>query len=173
MLQNAVLDIDDAVLGIDELRSVKNTADLMSSSSGRPLDYEAYCSLLLAAAAADDEQYKPKKSKRQVFYNSTYPDDGNQGEYEHEDTFDMDYPASSLQAYATNFCSKTPMKSSAKMLRMSAEKSHSLDYNSKAIWDRLDDTAKAVILGYKNDEPSSLQPRVSYTGSSLSARPPT
>jgi hypothetical protein len=105
--------LQNAVLGIDELRSIKNTADLMSTSSGRPLDYEAHCSLLLAAAAAYDEQYKPKKSKRQAFYHTTYPDDGDQGEYENEDTFDIDYPASSLLAYATNFRSKTSMRSSA------------------------------------------------------------
>jgi hypothetical protein len=38
--------LQNAVLGIDELRHVKNTADLMSTSSGHPLGYDEYCSLL-------------------------------------------------------------------------------------------------------------------------------
>jgi hypothetical protein len=111
MLQNAVLDID-------ELQHFKNTADLMSTSCGHPLGYDEYCSLLLVAAVSHDEQYKPKKTKRQVFFHDTHNDDDIQGD--EEDQYDTDYPPSSLQAFATNFRNKPPMNSNAPTSRMSA-----------------------------------------------------
>jgi hypothetical protein len=73
--------LQNAVLGIDELQQ-GNTADFMSTSSGNPLGYDEYCSLLLAAAVSHDEQYKPKKTKWQVFYHDTHNDEDIQGEDE-------------------------------------------------------------------------------------------
>jgi hypothetical protein len=55
---------------------------------------------------------------------------------------------------------------------MSAEKWHSLDDKSKAIWDRQDEQAKSIILGYSNDPQHSLKPRVSFNGPPSSNRPP-
>jgi hypothetical protein len=75
MLQNAAVDID-------EFQHVKNTADLMPTSSGHPLGYDKYCSLLLAAAVSHDEKCKPKKTKRQVFHHATHNDDDIQGDEE-------------------------------------------------------------------------------------------
>jgi hypothetical protein len=129
--------LQNAVLGIDELRHVENTADLLSTSSGNPLGYDEYCSLLLAGAVSQDEQYKPKKS--------SHNNDDIQSE--NEDQYEIDYPASSLQAFATSFCNRPPMQSNAPKSRMSAEKWHSLDDKSKATWDRLGEKVKSIILG--------------------------
>jgi hypothetical protein len=64
------------------------------------------------------------------------------------------------------------MRSTAPKIRMSANKWHSLDDKSKDIWDQLDEKAKSIILGYSNDHKSSLNPRISYNGSSYSNRSP-
>jgi hypothetical protein len=52
--------LQKSIHGINELRQVKNSADLMATQSGNPLTCDEYCSLLLAAAAAAYyEQFKP------------------------------------------------------------------------------------------------------------------
>jgi hypothetical protein len=161
--------LQNAVHGIDELRQVKNTADLMSTNSGLPLGYESYCSLLLAAAVSHDEQYKPKKTKRQVFYHDMNHDDNEN--ISDPDPFDIDYPVSSIQAFATNFRNRHPPKPTAPKVRMSAEKWHNLDENSKAIWDRLDDKAKATILGYNNDQQPPMNRRFPTSNHPTTPRP--
>ena len=59
--------LQNAVSPIDELRQVKNNADLEKTRTGKMLKYDEYVSLLLSAASAYDEQYKPKKNKRFVY----------------------------------------------------------------------------------------------------------
>jgi hypothetical protein len=63
------------------------------------LVYDEYCSLLLAAAVAHDEQYKPKKSKRQIFYHHVQDEDND--DIDDQEPYNIDYPASFIQAYAT------------------------------------------------------------------------
>jgi hypothetical protein len=67
-------------------------------------------------------------------------------DHHHSDdvSFDIDYHASSNQAYATNFC---PNSSSTKVC-MPSNKWFSLSDSNKAIWDRLDDQAKGIFLDY-------------------------
>jgi hypothetical protein len=134
------------------------------------LGYDEYCSLLLAAAVSHDEQYKPKITKRQVFNHDTHINEDIQ--CEDDDQYDIDYPASSLQAFATNFCNRPSMRSSAPKFTMCSDKWNSPDDKSKDIWDRLDEKAKSIILGYSNDRPPSLQQRASANGSSYSISPP-
>jgi hypothetical protein len=134
--------LQNAVQSIEELRQVKNNADLMYAKSGTPLTYDEYSSLLLAAAAAHDEQFKPKRTKRQVFNHNM----GEGEDYEEDAHYDIDYPVSYLQANATNF-KPTPMVR-GNQVKMSSDKWFSLDEQSKSIWDQLDDKAKSIILGY-------------------------
>jgi leucyl aminopeptidase (aminopeptidase T) len=89
-----------------------------------------------------------------------------------KNSYNIDYPNSSLRAFAKKICTKPPMSSTAPMFRMSADKWHSLDDESKDIWDFLDEKEKLIILGYSNDLQSSLNPRVSFNGSSSSNRTP-
>jgi hypothetical protein len=83
---------------------------------------------LLAAAVSHDDHYKPKISKQQVFYHATHNYNDIQGE--EEDSYNIDYAASSLQAFATNFRNRPPMRSTAPKFRMSADKWLSLDDKS-------------------------------------------
>jgi hypothetical protein len=66
--------LQNAVHKNNELRQVKNTADLLFAKSSEKLTYEEYASLLLSAATAYDAQYKPTKLKRQVFNHTTCDD---------------------------------------------------------------------------------------------------
>jgi hypothetical protein len=65
--------------------------------------------------------------------------------------YDIDYPANSIQAFATHFCNRPPLRSTAAKIKISADKRHSLDDKRKNIWNCLDDKATAIILGYQND----------------------
>jgi hypothetical protein len=96
-----------------------------------------------------------------VFYHDTKSDNNNQGE--EEAPYDIDYSASSIQAFTKLFCTRPQMRSNTPLF---AEMWHVLDDKSKATLDLLDETAKSIILGYVNDHQSSLNPSVSFNGSS-------
>ena len=144
--------LQNAVNGIMELRQVKNTADQMGTTSGSTLTYDEYTTLLLSAATAYDDQFTAKKAKRHVMMHDIQSDDIGIDDgtcYPDEDaSFDIDCPVSSIQAYATNFRSNNGSKSMSTKVRMPSNKWFSLSDTNKAIWDRLDDNAKAIILGY-------------------------
>jgi hypothetical protein len=124
--------------------------------------YDEYSSLLLAAAAAYDEQIKPKNSKRQVFSNNVNADHDD----ETDNLYDIVCPVSSIQAFASKIRPKQSFNNNYNKVRMPSEKWFGLDDKSKAIWDRLDDNTKSIILCY-NDKPlvpayprsSSVQPK--------------
>ena len=143
--------LQNAVNGIDELRQVKNTADHMGATTGSTLSYDEYITLLLSAASAYDDQFKVKKGKRHVLFHDIQddyatPDDD--AAFDPDANFDIDCPVSSIQAYATNFRSKPMGRPNQSKVRMPSDKWFGLDATSKAIWDRLDDKAKSIILGY-------------------------
>jgi hypothetical protein len=91
------------------------------------------------------------KSKRHVMlhefqHEETGPDDDH---YHGNDAlFDIDCPISSIKAYATNFCPNSGSKSTSTKVCMPSNKWFSLSNSNKAIWDRLDDQARGIILGY-------------------------
>jgi hypothetical protein len=98
--------LQNAVHSIMELRQVKNTADQMSSSSGSALTYDTYATLLLSASSSYDDHIKATKSKRQIMLHEIDNYQADQGDYHHDqidETFDIDCPVSSIQAYATNY----------------------------------------------------------------------
>jgi hypothetical protein len=78
----------------------------MGTTSGTLLTYDEYTTLLLSAASAYDDQFKATKSKPHVMlhefqHEETGPDDDH---YHGNDAlFDIEYPITSIQAYATNF----------------------------------------------------------------------
>ena len=166
--------LQNAVHGIAELRQVKNTADQMGATSGTTLSYDEYTSLLFSAATAYDDQFKVRKAKRHVMSHDiqndssyisddiVYPDDN--------ETFDIDCPISSIQAYATNFRTNANPKNNSNKVRMSSDKWFSLSDQNKTIWDRLDDKAKAIILGYVPPT-SHSSTRPSFSKSSSSSKP--
>ena len=170
--------LQNAVNGIDELRQVKNTADHMGTTTGKSLSYDEYITLLLSAASAYDDQFKPKKAKQHVLFHNIhdgYVTHDNDTSFDYDSTdFNIDCPVSSIHAYATNFRSNNrsnPMtKSNNPKVRMPSEKWFGLDTESKAIWDRLDDKAKSIILGYTkpdNPQPGFPSNRVPF------GKPPT
>jgi hypothetical protein len=61
---------------------------------------------------------------------------------------DIDCPISSIQAYATNFCPSSGSLSPSNKFLMPSNKWFSLSNSNKSIWDRLDDQANSIILGY-------------------------
>ena len=156
--------LQNAVHSINELRQVKNNADLLSTQGGVPLTYDEYTNLLMAAASAYDAQYQPQKARRQVF--NHFSNDIN----DHEDDYGnlgIDSPVTSLQAFATHPINRRGGNS----IRMPRDKWFNLDDDSKAIWDQLDDKAKAVILGYTpNERHTALRPANSHNPSF--GRPP-
>jgi hypothetical protein len=103
--------------------------------------------LLLSTASAYDDQFKAKKASRCVMYHDFQHDKyrpGDDTDYQDEDrSFDIDCLVSSIQAYANYFQSKQVPKSNSNKVLMPSNKWISL---SKAIWDRLEDKFKAIIL---------------------------
>jgi hypothetical protein len=163
--------LQNSVNGIDELRQVKNTADHMATTSGTMLTYDEYVTLLLSAASAYNDQFKPKGSKRHVLLQviqDYYNDHHDDVIFDPDTTFDIDCPVSSIQAYATNFRPQHTPKPNTSKARMPSEKWFGLDAASKAIWDRLYDKAKSIILGYTNPESQPNRP----TGNSSTFRHP-
>ena len=149
MLQNAVNDIE-------ELRQVKNTAELLKVNSGKDITYEEYASLLHSAAVAYDSQFKTKKKHRQVFQHDLLEVDDPYGEG--FEPFDIDTPIDTIQAFSTTSSSAPNNKPkintyTKQRVMMPQEKWYRLNQKQKALWDQLDDTAKSIILGY--DKPSS------------------
>jgi hypothetical protein len=143
----------------------------MATTSGTTLTYDEYVTLLLSTASAYDDQFKPKRSKRHVLLHDIqdYYDDNDDEVFFDPDTgFDIDCPLSSIQAYATNFRPKHTPKPNNSKVGMPSEKWFGLDDASKAIWDRLDDKAKSIILGYTKPESQSNRP----TGNSSTGRLP-
>jgi hypothetical protein len=91
--------LENAVHGITELRQVKNNADLEKTKTGIVLSYDQYASLLLSAAAAYDTQFGTKNSNRHVFNHEIYDWDNN--ETVDGDSFDIETPVTTIQAYAS------------------------------------------------------------------------
>jgi hypothetical protein len=105
--------LENAVHNITELRQVKNNADLEKTKTGIAFSYDQYSSLLLSAAAAYDTQATSKRSKHQVF-NHEFFDHNND-----MDTFDIETPVSTVQAYAamTNQNKFAPSETKPRMSR--------------------------------------------------------
>jgi len=121
------------------------------------LSYDQYLSLLLSAAAAYDNQFAAKKAKRQVFSHEQYDayDD-----HDNEDSYDIDAPVSLLLANATDRYNKRPIRNGNRSVHMSKDKWHSLNGKNKEIWDKLDDKAKSIILGYDKSNAPSRAPNI-------------
>jgi uncharacterized pyridoxamine 5'-phosphate oxidase family protein len=88
--------LENAVATINELRQVKNNADLETTKTGKALTFEQYSSLVLSAAAAYDNQFASKRFNHQVFSTEIYDRDNP----ETFEGFDIETPVSTIQAYA-------------------------------------------------------------------------
>jgi hypothetical protein len=140
--------LENAVHPIAELRQVKNNADLQRTNTGKTLTYDDYLNLLLSAAAAYDNQFAAKtKAKRHVFTHDQY--EGAES-YEVDESYDIDVPVSLLLANATERHQKKQVKFGNRAVHMPRDKWYNLDSKNKEIWDKLDDKAKSIILGYDN-----------------------
>jgi hypothetical protein len=154
--------LQNAVNGIMELRQVKNTADQMGTTSGSMLTYDAYTRLLLSAASEYDDQLKATKSKLHVMLHEIQHDEsGTDDDHYHGNDvlFDIDCPVTSIQVYATSFCPNSGSKSTSNKVRMLSINWFRLSDSNTAIWDRLDDQAKRIILGYSPPTSSSSSAR--------------
>jgi hypothetical protein len=145
--------LENAVAAIDDLRQVKNNADLEKTRTKRSLTYDEYSSLLLSAAVAYDAKFTTKKTKHQVFSHEVYDHDDPDDSYDNMESFDIETPVSTLQAYAAM---QKQMKSFTKFdqkPRMSKDKWYSLGEDERKIWDQLSDKAKSIILGLDGSQP--------------------
>jgi hypothetical protein len=143
--------LQNAVNAITELTQVKNTADQMGTTSGTMLTYVKNMTLLLSAASAYDDQFKSTKSKHHVILHEFQHDKEGSDDYHYHSynlLFSIDYPVSSILTYATNFCPHFCLKSSLTKIQMPSIQWFRLSDFSKAILDRLDDQAIAIILDY-------------------------
>ena len=138
--------LENAVHNITELRQVKNNADLEKTKTGIAFSYDQYSSLLLSAAAAYDTQATSKRSKHQVF-NHEFFDHNND-----MDTFDIETPVSTVQAYAA-MTNQNKFAPSETKPRMSRDQWYTLNEKERLLWDQFDDKAKATILGLSKPAP--------------------
>jgi hypothetical protein len=98
-LQKRIM-LQNAVHGIDELRQVKNTAELIKVNSGKDITYDQYVDLLTSAAAAYDNQFKSMRNKRQVFQHDFGTDD--EETHDDMDQYDIDTSIDVIQAFASS-----------------------------------------------------------------------
>ena len=148
--------LENAVAPVDELRQIKNNADLEKTKTGRTLTFNEYTSLLLSASVAYDESFKPKISKRLVNVHEAGDTYDDVDTYD-QDWYDIDVSVREIQANAHNRMSrpKTPRKEQPQRTRMPFDRWSKLSANDRTLWDQLDETAKAVILGTTVATPSS------------------
>ena len=79
--------------------------------------YDEYTTLLLSAASTSDVQRKPKKVKRHVMFHDLHNKDHEDIRHTDEDTFDINCPINTIQAFATNFRPQhSPKNNSEKVL---------------------------------------------------------
>lgn len=152
--------LENAVAPIQELRQVKSNADLEKTKTGRALTYDEYSSLLLAAASAYDDQFKQRREKRQVlFHNMESFDDTDIGT-DIDEAYGIDEPVQVIQAniHKQRNPTKPDVKFTPNPARMSRDKWHSLQDKDRQIWDRLDDRAKAIILGNSKVPDTTIDP---------------
>ena len=135
--------LENAVHSVTELRQVKNNADMEKTKSGQALSFDQYTSLLLSAAAAYDSQFATKRIKHQVFSHEIFDHDDPETEM---DSFDIETPVSTLQAYAAVRNQVKPYKFGLRP-SMSKDKWYSLSEKERLLWDQFDDKAKSIILG--------------------------
>ena len=136
--------LQNAVERIPELRAIKIQSELQVHQTGSLLSYDKYCTLLMSAAQSYDESYKSKmRSKRTVYFHDLgYADDLDGGAMTQDDGFDIDSPVDMIQAYAHD-----TKRSFENRVRMPRERWMKLTHEQREIWDKLDDKAKAAILG--------------------------
>ena len=101
--------------------------------------------LLLSAAIAYDTQFATKRSKRQVF-NHEFCDQNEDGTL-NGDSFDIETPVTTLQAYAAMINQSKSNPNYEMKPRLSKEKWYALSEKERLVWDQLDDKAKGIILG--------------------------
>ena len=139
--------LEVAVANIDDLRQVKNNADLEKAKTGVTLSYDQYSSLLLSAAAAYDIKFVSKRTKHQVFTHDVYDHDYDGTLIHDNDDFDIETPVSTVQAYAAMTNQVKFGSSSVPKPRLSKDKWYSLSEKERLLWDQFDDKAKGIILG--------------------------
>ena len=92
--------LENAVAPIDELRQIKNNADLEKTKTGRTLTFSEYTSLLLSASAAYDEEFKPKSTKQRHVYVHDIGDDYDFNDDHDAEDYDIDVSVREIQANA-------------------------------------------------------------------------
>ena len=147
--------LQNAVHPLEELRAVKTQADQHKTQSGVDLTYEQYVHLLVSAATNYDTQFLPAErqgqpSPRRAVYAHAFDEHGETDIIDPIDgTYDIDMSVDTLHAYAA---------AHAPGSRMPFTRWQSLSEGSKAIWDTLPDSDKALILGNNAAAPARTSP---------------
>ena len=153
--------LENAVHDIEELRNVKQRAELDRVLHGKDLTFENYYSLLESAAQAYDIAHSTKKRvKRQVLTHDLVDTDDHSSTYEYDSDFEkdigLDTPISTLQAYSTSQKSKTLRTdrppNSTQTVRLPKEAWDGLDKEARTIWNKFSPKQKALILGKKSSQ---------------------
>ena len=156
--------LENAVHDIEELRSVKQRAELDRVLHGKELTYESYYNLLESAAQAYDIAHSTKKRvKRQVLHHDMVDTDDHSTTYDYDSDFErdigLDTPLSVLQAYSTSRKS-TPARTtkppnSTASVRLPKEAWEGLDKEARDLWNKFSPKQKALILGQKPSQYSA------------------
>jgi hypothetical protein len=150
--------LENAVQAIGALNQVKVSADLEKVKTGKDLTFDEYMSLLLAAATTHDSTGKVS-ARRKVYLHEFQDSDEFDNRYDDADSdFDIDTPVSVLQAYAHERPgSRLPSKGNGARVRMPFDRWKAVSESGKAIWDKLSDEDKAIILTKGSSESPKRQ----------------
>ena len=114
-----------AVHPLCELRQVKNTALLLKQTNGgKDLTCDEYEQLLSYTTSDYDNGQTPAKCKRQIYQSEIQEDNlcNYIDEFSDPEPFDIDTAVETIQAYATNYCTKPSRTSSDTRVWMPKER---------------------------------------------------
>jgi hypothetical protein len=140
--------LENAVTSIPDLRTVKNQAAQIQTSTGKTIKYEEYVDLLISAAVTYDKQFEPKaKRGARGAQRIVYEHDIHGYDLVDDYVFDID---SSPQTLEVNFANRGPSLSKNQWDRIPEE--------HHAIWDTLSQDTKAIILEQRQTRPLRRPP---------------
>ena len=135
----------NAVDEVDELRRVKQTAELDRIKTGTTLSYEKYTTLLLSACTTFDtaKGFKPRvdRSRIRAVYTHELEMEQDNMYSSFEETYDLDTPVDVIEAYAAKQTFKRAYKP-----RLARDQWYALSPEDQSAWDKISDKGKTTIL---------------------------
>ena len=140
--------LENTVVGVTSLKSVKNQADHDKAHGRGTLSYDNYLTLLLSAAAVHDAEYSFKHRGKSSIYNINQHHAFNTYYESDEHDIDSDFVFENNTQELYQAYQRPPFNAP----RMSREKWINLSRQEQQAWDTMSNRSKAIILGISSPQ---------------------